>query len=264
MNLVWLLILGGLWGSSYLFIKVAVGEVPPLTLVAGRLVLAAAILWTVLAVVRQAMPRSRRLWAAFAVMGLLNGAVPYSLIFWSEQHISSGLASLLQATMPLFTVLMGHFLLRDERMTAGRAAGVILGLCGGRPADAARPAGRGARQPAGPTGDGGLVGQLCRGGAVRPQPAAGPAGAGVHDRAADDGRGVDRAAQPVGGRAATGSAVAAGAGELAGADGSGDGDRLRHLFQADRADQRRLCQHRDLYHTGLWADPGGAGAERTC
>jgi drug/metabolite transporter (DMT)-like permease len=130
MNLVWLLILGGLWGSSYLFIKVAVAQVPPLTLVAGRLVLAAAIMWVVLAAARQAMPRSRRLWAAFAVMGLLNGAVPYSLIFWSEQHISSGLASLLQATMPLFTVLMGHFLMRDERLTAGRVAGVVLGFAG--------------------------------------------------------------------------------------------------------------------------------------
>ena len=130
MNLVWLLILGGLWGSSYLFIKIAVGEVPPLTLVAGRLVLAAAILWLVLAAVRQAMPRSRRLWAAFAVMGLLNGAVPYSLIFWSEQHISSGLASLLQATMPLFTVLMGHFLMREEHLTLGRIAGVVLGFLG--------------------------------------------------------------------------------------------------------------------------------------
>jgi drug/metabolite transporter (DMT)-like permease len=130
MNLVWLLILGGLWGSSYLFIKVAVGDIPPLTLVAGRLVLAAAILWLVLAAVRQPMPCSRRLWAVFAVMGLLNGAVPYSLIFWSEQHITSGLASLLQATMPLFTVLMGHFLMRDERLTLGRVAGVILGFVG--------------------------------------------------------------------------------------------------------------------------------------
>ena len=130
MNLVWLFILGGLWGSSYLFIKVAVAEVPPLTLVAGRLVLAAAIMWIVLLVARQAMPRSRRLWASFAVMGLLNGAVPYSLIFWSEQYISSGLASLLQATMPLFTVLLGHFLVRDERLTAGRVAGVVLGFVG--------------------------------------------------------------------------------------------------------------------------------------
>ena len=130
MNLLWLFILGGLWGSSYLFIKVAVAEVQPLTLVAGRLLLAAMILWVVLLAARQAMPGSRRLWAAFAVMGLLNGALPYSLIFWSEQHISSGLASLLQATMPLFTVLMGHFLMRDERLTAGRVAGVVLGFAG--------------------------------------------------------------------------------------------------------------------------------------
>jgi len=117
-------------GLILLFIKVAVAEVPPLTLVVGRLVLAAAILWVVLLASRQTMPRSRSLWAAFAVMGLLNGAVPYSLIFWSEQYISSGLASLLQATMPLFTVLMGHFLLRDERLTAGRVAGVVLGFVG--------------------------------------------------------------------------------------------------------------------------------------
>ncbi len=75
-------------------------------------------------------------------------------------------------------------------------------LCGGWPADAARPAAGGARQPVGPIGDGGFVGQLCRSGARCPQPAAGPAGAGVHDGAADDGRGVDPAAQPAGRRAA--------------------------------------------------------------
>jgi drug/metabolite transporter (DMT)-like permease len=130
MSLFWLFLLGAIWGSSYLFIKVAVAEVPPLTLVAGRLVLAAAILWIVLLAARQSMPRSRRLWGVFAVMGLLNGALPYSLIFWSEQHISSGLASLLQSTMPIFTVLLGHFLARDERLTPGRVAGVIAGFVG--------------------------------------------------------------------------------------------------------------------------------------
>ena len=130
MNLFWLFLLGAIWGSSYLFIKVAVAEVPPLTLVAGRLVLAAAILWVILLAARQAIPRRRRLWGAFAVMGLLNGALPYSLIFWSEQHISSGLASLLQATMPIFTVLLGHFLARDERLTPGRVVGVIVGFVG--------------------------------------------------------------------------------------------------------------------------------------
>lgn len=130
MNLFWLLVLGALWGSSYLFIKVAVAEVPALTLVAARLLLGAAILWIVLLISRQPVPRGRRLWAAFAVMGILNGALPYSLIFWSEQFITSGLASLLQATMPLFTVLLAHFLLRDERLTPVKVLGIGLGFAG--------------------------------------------------------------------------------------------------------------------------------------
>jgi len=129
-NLVWLLILGAIWGSSYLFIKVAVAEVPPLTLVAARLALAAAILWVLLLVTRQRVPRDRRVWAIFAVMGVLNGVLPYSLITWSEQTISSGLAALLQATMPLFTVLLAHFLLRDERLTATKVVGIVLGFAG--------------------------------------------------------------------------------------------------------------------------------------
>jgi drug/metabolite transporter (DMT)-like permease len=130
LDLFWLLVLGGLWGSSYLFIKVAVGEVPALTLVAARLVLGAAVLWVLLRVSGQSMPRSRSLWGAFAVMGCLNGAVPYSLIFWGEQYISSGLAALLQSTMPMFTVVMAHFLATEERMTAAKILGVVIGFLG--------------------------------------------------------------------------------------------------------------------------------------
>jgi drug/metabolite transporter (DMT)-like permease len=129
-DLVWLLILGALWGSSYLFIKVAVAEVPPLTLVAARLVLGAAILWVLLRATGQSMPRSRAMWGAFAMMGLLNGAVPYSLIFWGEQYIPSGLAALLQSTMPLFTVLLAHLLANEERMTLAKVAGVVIGFVG--------------------------------------------------------------------------------------------------------------------------------------
>lgn len=130
MNLFWLLVLGSLWGASYLFIKVAVAEVPALTLVAARLLLGSLILWVVVGVSQRAMPRSRAVWRDYAVMGLLNGAVPYSLIFWGEQHISSGLASLLQATMPLFTVILAHFLARDERLTPARVLGVVIGFVG--------------------------------------------------------------------------------------------------------------------------------------
>jgi drug/metabolite transporter (DMT)-like permease len=130
LNLLLLLILGTIWGSSYLFIKVAVADVPPLTLVAGRLTLAAVILWAVMAASRQAMPRKRSLWGAYTVMGFFSGTLPYVLISWGEQYISSGLAALLQATMPIFTVLMAHFAIREERLTVASVLGVAVGFAG--------------------------------------------------------------------------------------------------------------------------------------
>jgi drug/metabolite transporter (DMT)-like permease len=130
MNVFWLLVLGSIWGSSYMFIKVAVAEVPPLTMVAGRLAVAAAMLWVLLRVSGRSMPRGRAMWGAYTVMGLLNGAVPYTLIVWSEQTIDSGLASLLQATMPLFTVMLAHAWGRDERLTARKVLGVVVGFLG--------------------------------------------------------------------------------------------------------------------------------------
>jgi drug/metabolite transporter (DMT)-like permease len=126
----WLLVLGALWGSSYLFIKVTVAEVPATTLVIGRLGLAAAIMWLLLLFTRQKVPRDPRLWGAFAVMGLLSGAVPWTLITWGEQYISSGLAALLQATMPIFTVILALMLAQDERLTPLRILGVIVGFGG--------------------------------------------------------------------------------------------------------------------------------------
>jgi drug/metabolite transporter (DMT)-like permease len=130
MNLILLLILGALWGSSYLFIRVTVAEIPALTLVAGRLLLGAAILWILLGLSGRTMPRSRRLWGSYAVMGILSGAVPWTLISWGEQYISSGLASLLQATMPLFTVILAHLLAADEPITWRKLSGVVVGFLG--------------------------------------------------------------------------------------------------------------------------------------
>jgi drug/metabolite transporter (DMT)-like permease len=130
LNLLLLLLLGTIWGSSYLFIKVAVAEIPPLTLVAGRLLLAALILWLLMAASRQAMPRQPSLWKAYAVMGFFSGTLPYALISWGEQYIPSGLAALLQATMPIFTVLMAHFAVGDERLRPASALGVAVGFAG--------------------------------------------------------------------------------------------------------------------------------------
>ncbi len=130
MNLLLLLALGAIWGSSYLFIKVAVAEVPVLTLVGGRLLVSAAILWGLLPILGHSIPRKRSLWGAYAVMGFFSGTLPYALISWGEQTISSGLAALLQATMPIFTVIMAHFFAADERMTPKGVLGVMAGFVG--------------------------------------------------------------------------------------------------------------------------------------
>ena len=128
----WLLLiaLSVVWGGSFFFAKVAVAEVPPLTIVLVRVGLAAAALLLVLRLVGQKMPRDLRVWAAFFGMGLLNNLIPFSLIFWGQTRIGSGLAAILNATTPLFTVLVAHALTTEEKLTPKRLAGVLLGLAG--------------------------------------------------------------------------------------------------------------------------------------
>jgi drug/metabolite transporter (DMT)-like permease len=130
MNLLLLLILSTLWGSSYLFIKIIVAEVPVLTLVVGRLALATMIMWGILRGRGLSLPRSRRMWGTYAVLGFVGMAVPYSLISWGEQYIPSGLASLLQATTPIFTVILAQFVTDDERATMAKIIGVVIGFVG--------------------------------------------------------------------------------------------------------------------------------------
>lgn len=117
-------------GGSFFFVGVAVHEVPPLTLVALRVVIAATALHLALRLSGIAWPRGRAVLWAFLVMGLLNNAVPFGLIFWGQQHLASGLASILNAATPLFTVLAAHVLTTDERATRARLAGVAIGFAG--------------------------------------------------------------------------------------------------------------------------------------
>lgn len=125
-----LILLSVVWGGSFLFVGVAVKELPPLTIVACRVVLAAAVLQLVLAALGLRLPHDRRAWGAFLGMGLLNNAIPFTLIVWGQSHIASGLASILNATTPLFTVVVAHFLTADEKLTGPRLAGVAVGFCG--------------------------------------------------------------------------------------------------------------------------------------
>jgi drug/metabolite transporter (DMT)-like permease len=128
----WGLLLGLslLWGGSYFFNRVALDELPPLTVALGRVALGAVVLNLIVLLRGLRMPRSISAWRMFAVMGALNNLIPFSLILWGQTHIASGLASILNATTPLFTVVLAHLLTRDERMTAHRAGGVLFGLLG--------------------------------------------------------------------------------------------------------------------------------------
>lgn len=125
-----LIILSVLWGGSFFFVGVAVKELPPLTIVVLRVALAAAALLAFVRLSGRRLPRSGRVWAAFLGMGLMNNVIPFTLIVWAQGHVASGVASILNATTPLFAVIVAHHLTTDEKMTGGRLAGVLLGLIG--------------------------------------------------------------------------------------------------------------------------------------
>ncbi|MGH8252962.1 MAG: DMT family transporter [Steroidobacteraceae bacterium] len=124
-----LAVLSVIWGSSFFFYKVLVAELPPFTVVLGRVGLAA-IIFNLYLILR-GTPMTRALpWREFLVMGVLNNVIPFSLIAWGETRISSGLASILNATTPVFSVLVAHFLARTERLTWARVVGVVFGMLG--------------------------------------------------------------------------------------------------------------------------------------
>jgi len=126
----WLFSLSALWGGTFFFAKVALGELPPFTVVFARVALAAialnvALLATTGGLFGRGMP-----WHAFFAMALLNNALPFSLIAWGQTQIASGLASILNATTPLFTVVVAHFLTEDERITGPKIAALLAGIAG--------------------------------------------------------------------------------------------------------------------------------------
>ncbi|MDY0883162.1 DMT family transporter [Dongia soli] len=125
-----LIALSIIWGGSFFFAKIAIQELPPLTVALGRVGIGAIALILILLASGQAFPRDLRLWRDFLIMGLLNNMIPFSLIFWGQQHIASGLASILNATTPLFTLILAQILTHDDRITAPRLGGIALGFLG--------------------------------------------------------------------------------------------------------------------------------------
>jgi len=128
-RLVWLL-LCGIWGSTWLFIKLGLEDLPPFTFAGIRFVIASTILFSLVAFRRLSLPRNRSDWFLLASTGVLAFCINYGLLFWGEQYISSGLAALLQATIPVFGLVIAHFYLPGERMTLPRVIGIVMGLAG--------------------------------------------------------------------------------------------------------------------------------------
>ncbi len=125
-----MLLLGLIWGGSFLSIRVALDEIGPLTAVAHRTGWAMVVLWIVVLLRRIPVPRDPKVWGAFVVMGLLNNVIPFGLMAWGQLHIASGLTSIFNAATAIFGVVAAALFFADERMTARRAIGVTLGFAG--------------------------------------------------------------------------------------------------------------------------------------
>ena len=125
-----ILALGLLWGGSYFYVAVALEALHPLTIVAIRVAGGGALLYLVVRATGGRMPRDLDTWRGFFMMGLVNNVIPFSLIAWAQSHVESGAAAILNATTPLFAVLVAHYLTHDEKMSPLRVGGVIIGFGG--------------------------------------------------------------------------------------------------------------------------------------
>ena len=123
-------ILALIWGGSFLAIRIALDELPALSSVAHRVLWAAVALWVVVLAQRLSLPRGWRIWGAFLVMGVLNNAIPFSLMAWGQLHIETGLTAILNAATAIWGVVFAALVFADERLTATRALGVGLGFFG--------------------------------------------------------------------------------------------------------------------------------------
>lgn len=125
-----LMVLSILWGGSFLFVEIAVKQIKPFTLVFARVSLASFVLLLIIYLTGRKMPSSPFLWLSFLILGVFNNLIPFSLIAWGQTRIDSSLAAILNATTPIFSVVLAHFLTREERMNFNRIVGVLCGWLG--------------------------------------------------------------------------------------------------------------------------------------
>jgi len=124
------ILLGAIWSSSFLWIKIAVQEIGPITLVAYRVLFGLLFSIAVLIIQRVKVPRDFKSWLPFIILGISNVAIPFFLISWGEQAIDSAVAAILDSTVPLFTIIIAHFLLHDDKMTWPKVIGLLIGFAG--------------------------------------------------------------------------------------------------------------------------------------
>jgi len=125
-----LIVLSVLWGGSFFFTEIALVDLPPFTLVLGRVAIAAMILWWVVLLRHIDIPRDPKIWLGFLVMGALNNLIPFCLIVWGQTHIASSLAAILNATTPLFTLIIAHLATKNEKLSRRKVIGVLTGFIG--------------------------------------------------------------------------------------------------------------------------------------
>jgi len=123
-------LLGAIWSSSFMWIKIAVQEVGPLTLVAFRVLFGLLFGIVIILIQRVRLPNTFKEWAPLLLLGITNVAIPFFLISWGEQSIVSAVAAILDATVPLFTILIAHYLLNDDKMTWPKVLGLLIGFVG--------------------------------------------------------------------------------------------------------------------------------------
>ncbi len=123
-------LLACLWGPSYLFIKLAVGEIPPVTMQVGRVGIAALLMLVIVAIKGTTFPRDLRIWSRLLVMSMLSVAIPFTLIAYGEQYVESSMAAIIQGVTPGFTAITAHYFLHDEKLTWQKVWGIAIGLSG--------------------------------------------------------------------------------------------------------------------------------------
>lgn len=125
-----LISLSAMFGASFLLIKISIVEIPTLTLVAARLLIAAAILWTTMKMVGQQFPRGTKIWMWIIVAAIFGNVLPWWLITWGQVKVDAGLTAILMATMPLATLLLAHLFTDDEKLNIWKMLGVMVGIAG--------------------------------------------------------------------------------------------------------------------------------------